>query len=111
MKLTEDVKKLIQQHCEIIPHHKSHYSLKKTQLNYFNDSSITLHTLYISFINYYAAVIGDFDIPIDEKTFFKYFNRQEIFRSEHLEQMCVVYVTHTRKASIIKKSMMNTNHS
>lgn len=73
-KLTDDLKALIQEHCQRIPHHESHYSREKTKLNYFDDSSITLHRLYIAFVEYYASVTGELDEPISEVTYAVYFN-------------------------------------
>lgn len=74
VKLTEDVKSLIQVHCRSIPHHESHYSREKTKLNYFDDSSITLRGMYRAFIEYYGAITGETDVPIDLSTYANYFN-------------------------------------
>lgn len=79
VKLTEDVKALILAHCQSLPHHESHYSLEKTKLNYFNDSSITAQSLYISFLDFYAAITGELSIPIDYTTYFNYFNKHVNF--------------------------------
>lgn len=74
VKLTDDIKTLIHSHCESLPHHQAHYSLEKTQLNYFNDSSITLKGLYESFLDYYTAITGNKSVPISDTVYFTYFN-------------------------------------
>ena len=56
VKLTEDIKTFIQEHCRSIPHAPSHYSRENTNLNYFHDKSLTLHKLYLSFTDFYIAV-------------------------------------------------------
>ena len=74
IKLTEDVKILIQEHCNSILHFELHYSREDTKLNYFNDKSLTLHVLYISFSDFYASVTGSTSLSLDESTYSKYFN-------------------------------------
>lgn len=78
-KLTDDLETLIQEHCRRIPHHESHYTREKTKLNYFDDSSITLHRLFDAFIEYYTAVTGKTKKPLDKTTYLIYFNHNVPF--------------------------------
>lgn len=125
VKLTEDVKTLIYEHCICSPHSQSHYGLEHTKLNYFKDPTITLHSLYYSFVDFYASVTGDTVIPIDESTYSKYFNHYVNFsfgvpRTDVCD-VCYAYERHGEKKDIydyhklqieqykeIKKSMLAT---
>ena len=78
-KLTNDIKNLIQLHCESLPHSESHYSRENTKLNYFHDSSLTLTRLYDLFIEYYTAVTENSEIPIGESAYSKHFNHNVNF--------------------------------
>lgn len=75
VKLTETVKTLILVHCESIPHKPSHYKREETTLNYFVNAELTLTQLYSLFVEYYQAVTGILDIPLDETTYTMYFNK------------------------------------
>ena len=72
--LTSPLMKLIRKHCDSLPHHKSHYKLERTSLNYFDDSSLNLKKMYILFLDFYAAETGDDNIPLKEKTYINFFN-------------------------------------
>lgn len=76
-KLTDELKKLIHEHCESLPHSKSHYT--NSTLNYFKNSNLTFNQLYKKFINFYKLKTGKNDIPFSESVYFKYFNRFENF--------------------------------
>lgn len=70
-KFTDELKQLIREHCESLPHSKSHYT--DSQLNYFNDSSLTLKSLYDKFIEYYKLKTGTNCTPLTETTYSRYF--------------------------------------
>ena len=74
VRLTDDVKTLIHQHCNSIPHSKSHYTWEDSELNYFDNPDLNLITLYNLFLDYYAAVTGKIASPIDKNTYCNYFN-------------------------------------
>ena len=74
VKLTDELKKLIQQHCESIPHSESHYDREDTTLQYFDHPDLTLTKIYKMFLEYYSAATGDLNAPFDESTYSKYFN-------------------------------------
>lgn len=78
-KLTDEVKTVIQSHCESLPHSESHYSRENSKLNYFDSSDLTLVKLYELFIDYYASVTGKSEIPLDFSTYSKYFNHSVNF--------------------------------
>ena len=69
VKLTDDLKTLIQVHCKSIPHSESHYSRENSKLNYFYDISLTLSELYLLFLDFYTAVTRNESIPIDKTTY------------------------------------------
>lgn len=73
-KLTDNLKKLILEHCESLSHSKSHYTREDSNLNYFKDSDLTLTSLYTKFVIYYALKTGDKKCPLSESTYSKYFN-------------------------------------
>lgn len=79
LKLDEDVRKLIQSHCESLPHSESHYARADTKLNYFQDSSLTLTRLYDLFSDYYFSITGNTQIPVGESAYFKFFNHHVNF--------------------------------
>lgn len=66
-------------HCQSLPHSESHYSREDAKLMYFNDSSITLTSLYKMFLDYHAAVTHTTMIPIGESAYSKYFTRHVNF--------------------------------
>ena len=72
--LSSPLMKLIRKHCESLPHHQSHYKIKRTSLNYFDDSSLDLRKMYLLFLDFYAADTGDDNIPLSEKTYSNFFN-------------------------------------
>lgn len=72
--LTEEIKELINYHCNLIPNSESHYCREKTSLKYFDDPDLTLSKLYLLFSDFYSAVTGDEKCPIDESTYCQYFN-------------------------------------
>lgn len=74
IKLSDDVKQLIELHCLTIPHSESHYGSEKSNLKYFENSNLALNKLYSLFLDYYTAFTGNFDPPIDFSTYCKYFN-------------------------------------
>ncbi|XP_043483482.1 uncharacterized protein LOC122511964 [Leptopilina heterotoma] len=74
IRLTEDVKQLIQEHCNSIPHSELHYRREETSLKYFENSELNLKKLYFLFLDYYAAITGNKNPPIDENTYGQYFN-------------------------------------
>lgn len=74
VRLTEELKQLIQEHCLQIPHSPSHYNSKNTQLFYFDHSDLTLTKLYQLFIEYYTLKTGNSESPLSESTYSKYFN-------------------------------------
>ena len=79
VKLTDDLKTLIQVHYKSIPHSESHYSRENSKLNYFYDRSLTLSELYLLFLDFYTAVTGNESIPIDKTTYYNYFNHHVNF--------------------------------
>ena len=62
------------QNFQSLPHSESYYSREDSKLNYFDDSSLTLHRLYNLFIDYYASVTGDTNTPIRESAYAKFSN-------------------------------------
>ena len=74
VRLTDDVKTLIRQHCDSITHPESHYTREDSELNYFDNPALNLITLYNLFLDYYSAVTGETASPIDKNTYCDYFN-------------------------------------
>ena len=74
LKLTEEIKLLIHEHCISLPHDQSHYSLEHTSLKYFQDSSLCLNTLYAKFCRFSEERKGINAPPIGLSTYSKYFN-------------------------------------
>ena len=72
--LTEELKKLIHEHCLSIPHSDSHYRRESASLKYFEHPDLTLHKLYTLFCEYYTAKTGDSKPPLNKSTYDKYFN-------------------------------------
>ena len=72
--LSTPLVKLIRKHCESLPHHKSHYYLERTALNYFDDSSLNHKIMYKLFLDFYSADTGDDNVPLSEKTYINFFN-------------------------------------
>lgn len=72
--LDSHLMKLIQMHCELTPHQKSHYRREETKLNYFEDSSLNYKILYLDFLEFYRIVEGDDEPPISLATYGTYFN-------------------------------------
>lgn len=79
MRLSEDLKKIIDEHCSSIPHSQSHYSLERSQLFYFENSNLILTKLYSLFLEYYAEKTGHLEPVITKSTYSKYFNENEKF--------------------------------
>ena len=77
VKLTDQVKQLIQEYCLTMAHQKSHYLRESTKLNYFTNTELNLAKLYSEFCDYYISVTQDLDEKnlIPETTYAKYFNR------------------------------------
>lgn len=73
VKLSETLKTMIQEHCESIPHRTSHYKRQSTNLNYFENASLNLKTMYSLFQEYYFEKTGE-RLPISETVYCKYFN-------------------------------------
>ena len=72
--LTEELKKMIEEHCLSIPHSDSHYRREKSSLKYFDHPDLTLNKLYELFCEYYTAKTGDSNRPLEMSTYTKYFN-------------------------------------
>lgn len=79
VKLTDDIKILIERHCESIPNSESHYRREHSNLKYFDNSDLNLEKLYMLFLDYYYAETGDEDPPITKTTYFTYFNHHVNF--------------------------------
>jgi len=58
IRLSNEVKQIICEHCHSIPHSESHYSREKSKLKYF-DSDLSLTTLYKLFLEYYTKKTGN----------------------------------------------------
>ena len=74
VRLTDEIKKLIQEHCSSIPHSESHYKRADSSLKYFDNSDLTLTKLYSLFVEYYTEKTGNLNFPLSESTYSKYFN-------------------------------------
>lgn len=74
IRLSDELKEIIAEHCSSIPHSKSHYFKGKSGLLCFNDPELSIGKLYLLFIKYYTAKTGDSNPPIKESTYAKYFN-------------------------------------
>ena len=107
VRLTENIKTLIEQHCQSLPHSESHYSREDSKLNYFDDSSLTLHGLYNLFVDYYASVTGDTNIPIGESAYMKFVNHyiNFSFSSPRIDvcDICYKYETLGKDKEIYEK--------
>ena len=81
VKLTDQVKKLIQEDCLTMEHQKFHYSRESTKLNYFTNTELNLEKLYSEFCDYYISVTQDLDEKnvIDDTAYAKYYNRNVNF--------------------------------
>ena len=55
VKLTDQVKQLIQEHCLTKAHQKSHYLRESTKLNYFTKTELNLAKLFSEFCDYYIS--------------------------------------------------------
>lgn len=53
IRLTDNVKQSIREHC-LIPHSQSHYDLEDSRLLYFENPELTLSQLYLLFVEYYT---------------------------------------------------------
>ena len=73
LKLTEEIKLFIHEHCISLLHGQSHYSLEHTSLKYFQDSSLCLNTLYAKFCRFSEEIKGLNAPPIGLSTCSKYF--------------------------------------
>lgn len=73
LKLTDEVKKLINLHCQSMPHQKSHYCRESTSLNYILDPEISMTKMHSEFLKYYTQKTGK-TLILDESTYRKYFN-------------------------------------
>ena len=74
LKLTEEIKLLIHEHCNSLPRNQSHYSLEHTSLKYFQDSSLCLNNLYAKFCRFSEERKGINVSLIGFSTYSKYFN-------------------------------------
>lgn len=74
VKLTENVKKMIHEHCYSIPHSQSHYEHEKSNLLYFENPDLNMTKMYKLFVQYYTDQTGDTNAPIEESYYCKYFN-------------------------------------
>lgn len=74
VKLTDMVKDLILKHCESLPHSSVCYKNGEVKLNYFNSAELNLKRLYESFLDYYAAITEESEIPLNLSTYSYYFN-------------------------------------
>ena len=54
-RLTEDVRKMIDEHCMSIPHSQSHYKSEKSDLKYFDHPDLTLTKLYTLLLEFYTT--------------------------------------------------------
>lgn len=77
VQLTEDLKRMIIEHCESIPHRSSHYKRKSSNLKYFENPSLNLTQLYKLFGEYYSEKIGA------KFTFCKTVKKKKIFNKKN----------------------------
>ena len=89
VRLTDELKKMINEHCLLIPHSESHYSRECTKLLYFDHSDLTMCKLYDLFIEYHTVKTGDSNPPLKKSTYFKYFNHN--LNSVRV-QVCTIYL-------------------
>ncbi|XP_051155111.1 uncharacterized protein LOC127277781 [Leptopilina boulardi] len=75
VKLTDMVKDLILKHCESLPHSSVCYKTGEVKINYFDDPALNLKRLYESFLDYYAAITENSEIPLNLSTYSYYFNQ------------------------------------
>ena len=74
VRMTDEIKKVIQEHCSSIPHSESHYKRADSSVTYFDNSDLTLTKLYSLFEEYYTEKTGNLNIRLSELTYSKYFN-------------------------------------
>lgn len=74
VKLTGEVKNLIKEHCESIPHSESHYDADRKKLKAFDNPEISLIILYKEFLKFYTSKTGKSDLRICLSAYSKYFN-------------------------------------
>lgn len=74
VKLTNELKDMIKQHCEAIPHSESHYGGDRKNLMSFDNPELNMIGLYRLFVKYYQSKTGKSDAPIDISTYSRYFN-------------------------------------
>lgn len=79
VKLSEQLKQLIREHCESFPHTESHYASEKTNLKYFENPELNISRLYESFLNFYESRTGNSEVPLSYVTFGDYFNHEVNF--------------------------------
>ena len=79
IRLTDEVKNLIEEHCLSIPHSESHYRREKSSLQYFDNPDLNLTTLYQLFLEFYAMKTGKTEIPLTRTTYEKYFQYNQNF--------------------------------
>lgn len=71
-KLKYDVLDLLKAHLTSIPSKKSHYSIHKSQMNYFENSELNIKKLFLLFQEFYEENTGE-NLKMAYKTYFKYF--------------------------------------
>ena len=74
LKLSDDMKKLIHEHCSTFEYSESNYKFNRSELKYFTDSILSLKIMYSKFREYYKRVTERNSVPIGESTYQKYFN-------------------------------------
>lgn len=73
IKLTKDAKDLIMTFCKSLPHKRSHYSRRDSDLFYFENSDLNLRVLYSLFDDYFQSVTGE-ELSLSRSSFCDYFN-------------------------------------
>ncbi|KAJ8674915.1 hypothetical protein QAD02_010701 [Eretmocerus hayati] len=121
VKLSDELKLLIQEHCESMDHSTSHYT--SSSLKYFDDPELNLKKLYESFLEHHEKVTNRSEIPIDLSTYSKHFNHNlnfsfslprtdvcnDCFESEKsttLSPAIVLHKSNVEKHKALKKLMM-----
>ena len=73
-KLSDDMKKLMHEHCSTFEYLESHYKFNHSKLKYSTDSSLNLKIMFSKFCEYYKRVTERNSVPIGKSTYQKYFN-------------------------------------
>ena len=74
IRLTDEVKELINAYCLSIPRSESHYRREQSSLQYFENTKLTMKKLYELFLEFYPAKTGRAEILLTQTTYDKYFN-------------------------------------